>query len=125
MECRLEQELKVQCHNLMKKCEKDHTDPVNSLEGKQPCYFPPHHPVVKEIRSTTSNRIAFGGSAKPSNGTQQHELCVLPIDRFFHCIDKDPGSTKKLEDICRHQCSHHPRRNIFSNMDTCAISIQS
>ena len=37
----------------------------------------------------------------------------------------DTGSTKQLEDICRQQSSQHSRRNIFSNMETCAISIQS
>ena len=38
---------------------------------------------------------------------------------------KDRGSTKQMEDICRQQSRHHPRRNSFSHMKTCAISVQS
>ena len=30
-----------------------------------------------------------------------------------------------MEDICRQQSCHHTRRNSFSNLETCAISIQS
>ena len=37
----------------------------------------------------------------------------------------DTGSTKWMEDVCRQQSGQHPRRNSFSYMETCAISIQS
>jgi hypothetical protein len=50
---------------------------------------------------------------------------VLPTDRFFHCIDMDPGSTKQMEDICGQQSRHHPTRNIISHMETRADSMQS
>jgi len=75
IECRLERdpELKIQYHNFMRKYEKlDHTDPVNSQEGKKTCYCLPPHPVFKEKGSTTRTLIAFGGCARSSNGTQQH-----------------------------------------------------
>ena len=52
--------------------EPDHRDPVISQEGKKTCYYQPH-PVFKEKISTEKTRIAFGGGAKPSNGTQQHK----------------------------------------------------
>ena len=66
-------ELKVQYHNFMRKYEElNHTDPVKSQEGKKTCYCLPLHSVFKEKGSTTRTRIAFGGCARSSNGTQQH-----------------------------------------------------
>jgi hypothetical protein len=128
IERRLERdpELKVQYHNFVK-VYKDlgHMEPVNSQNGKNTCYFLPHHPVFKETSSTTRPRIAFDGSAKPSNGTQHNNQRVLPVDRFFYCVDMDTLSTKQIEDICRQQSCSHSGRNIRSNMDRCAISIQS
>ena len=50
---------------------------------------------------------------------------TTPMDRFFYCADMDTGSINQLEDIFRQQNHHHSRRNIFSNMWTCSISIQS
>jgi hypothetical protein len=47
------------------------------------------------------------------------------LERFFHRTNTDTGSTKQMEDICRQQSCHHSRRNSFSIMETCAISIQS
>jgi len=38
--------------------------------GEETRYFLPHHPVSKEIISATRTRVAFGGRAKLSNGTQ-------------------------------------------------------
>jgi hypothetical protein len=52
--------------------EPDHSDPVKFQEGKKTCYCQ-QHPVFKEKGSTAKTRIAFGGSAKPSNGTKQHK----------------------------------------------------
>ena len=127
-ESKLEQdpEFKIQYHNFVRKYEElDHKEPMNSQEGKKTCYFLPHHLVFKETSSMTRTRIAFGGGAKSSNGTQQHNWWVLPMDRFFHSTDMDTGSTKQAEDICRLQSRHHSRRNVFSNIETCAISIKS
>jgi len=56
IESRLERdpELKVQYHNFMKEYEElGHMEPVKSLEGRQTCYFLPHHPVFKETCTTT------------------------------------------------------------------------
>jgi len=75
IENRLERdpELKVQYYDFMRKSEElDHRDPVISQEGKKTCYCPPH-PVFKEKGSTTRTQIAFGGGAKPSDGTKQHK----------------------------------------------------
>ena len=47
------------------------------------------------------------------------------MERFFHFTDRDTESTKEMEDICRQQSGHHPRRNSFSSKETCAIAIQS
>jgi hypothetical protein len=53
---------------------------VISREGKKTCYCP-QHPVFKEKSSTARTRIAFGESAKFSNGTQ-HE-----IDEYYSLTD--------------------------------------
>jgi len=55
IERRLERdpELKVQYHNFMKEYDElGHMEPVNSQEGRQICYFLPHHAVFK-VTSTT------------------------------------------------------------------------
>ena len=110
IERRLERdpELKVLYHNFMKEHEDlGRMEPVNSQEGKNTCHFLPHHPVFKETSSTTRPRIAFGRSAKPSNGTQHNNRRVLFVDRFFYCFGLDTGSTKQMEGTCRQQsCSH-------------------
>jgi hypothetical protein len=75
IERRLERDpqIKVEYHNFMKEYEElGHTEPVKSQKGKSTCYSLPHHPVFKETSSTAGTWIAFGGGAKPSNGTQQH-----------------------------------------------------
>jgi hypothetical protein len=115
--------LKVQDHNFMKKCvETRHKMSVRFQEGNKTHYFLPHHPVSMETGSTTRNQIASGGSSKPSCIQQQS---VLLVDRFFHCTDMDTRSIKQMENICRQQSHHHTRRNSFSNLETCANSIQS
>lgn len=50
---------------------------------------------------------------------------VLPGDIFFLFTDMNTGTTKQMEDICRPQGCHYSRKNIFSNKETCVISIQS
>ena len=50
IERRLERdpELKTQYHSFMKEYEHlGHMEPVKPLEGRQPCFFLPHHPVFK------------------------------------------------------------------------------
>jgi len=72
-ERRLEKDpdLKVQYHSLMKEYEElGHMEQVNSHKGKNTLLLP-HHPDFKETSFTASTRIAYGGGAKPSNGTQQ------------------------------------------------------
>jgi len=77
IECRLEgePELKVQYHNFVKEYEElDHMEPVNSQEGRQPCYVLPHHAVFKETSTTKRTRVVFDGSAKTSNGLSLHDI---------------------------------------------------
>ena len=127
IERRLERDpdLKVQYHNFMREYEEmGHMEPVKSQEGKNTCYFLPHHPGFKENSSTARPRIAFGRSAS-HRGTKHNNRRVLPVDRFFYCFDMDTGSTKQMEDICRQQSCSHTRRNCSSDMETCAITIQS
>ena len=50
-----------------------HMEPANSQEGKNACYFLPHHPVFKETSSTIRSQMAAGESAKPSDGTVQQQ----------------------------------------------------
>jgi len=52
--------------------ESDYKDPVISREGRKICYCQPH-PSFKEKGYTARTTTAFGGGAKPSNGTQQHK----------------------------------------------------
>ena len=77
IERRLERDpdLKVQYHNFMKEYEElGHMEPVNSHEGKNTCYFLPHHPVFKETSSTTKTRVVFDGGAKTSNGLSLNDI---------------------------------------------------
>jgi hypothetical protein len=72
IERRLEQdpEFKIQHYNFMRKYEElGDLELVNSQEGKKTCHCLPH-PVSKEKGSTSRNRIASGGSAKPSSSSQ-------------------------------------------------------
>jgi hypothetical protein len=74
IERRLERDpdLKVQYHNFMKENEDlGHMEPVNSQEGKNTCYYLPHHPVFKETSSTTRTWIVFSAGTKFSSGPQQ------------------------------------------------------
>ena len=47
------------------------------------------------------------------------------MDRFFYCADMDTRSIKQIEDICRQPSYPHSRRNSGSDMEACAMSIQS
>ena len=55
--------------------EPDHSDPAKFQEGRKEG----RHVTVNHIQflikkgSTVKTRIAFGGGAKPSNGTKQHK----------------------------------------------------
>jgi len=70
-----EPELKFQYHNYMKEYEElGHMEPVNSLEGRQPCYVLPHHAVFKETSTTTKTRVVFDGSAKTSNELSLNDI---------------------------------------------------
>jgi len=54
-------------------------EPVKSQEGRQTCYFLPHHAVFKETSTKTKTRVVFDGSAKTSNGLSlNHILQVGP-----------------------------------------------
>jgi hypothetical protein len=77
IERRLERDpgLKVQYHNFMKKYEEPgHMERVKSQERKNTCYSLPHHPVFKEISSTTKTRVVFDGGAKTSNGLSLNDI---------------------------------------------------
>ena len=77
IECRLEKDpdLKVQYHCLMKEYEElVHMEQVNSQEGKNTCYYLPHHPVFKATSSTTKTRVVFDGGAKTSNGLSLNDI---------------------------------------------------
>jgi hypothetical protein len=81
IECRLEQDpdLKSQYHNFMKEYEElGHMEPIKSQEGRNTCYYLPHHPVFKETSSTTKTRVVFDGSAKTSNGVSLNDIQVGP-----------------------------------------------
>jgi len=51
-----------------------HMEPVKSQEGKQACYFLPHHPVFKETSTTTKTRVVFDESARTSNGLSLNNI---------------------------------------------------
>jgi hypothetical protein len=70
-ERRLERDpaLKDQYQRFMKEFEElGHKEPIKSQEGRNTCYYLPHHPVFKETSSTTNIRVVFDGNAKTSNG---------------------------------------------------------
>ena len=98
-ERRLERDpdLKVQYHNFMKEYEElGHMEPVNSHEGKNTCYFLPHHPVFKETSSTTKTRVVFDGGAKTSNGLSLNDILQVGSTAtrlVFYCttIQNTPG----------------------------------
>ena len=54
--------------------ESGHMESVSSQEGKNTCYFLPHHPVFKETSSTTKTRVVFDGGAKTSNGLSLNDI---------------------------------------------------
>ena len=67
--------LKVQYNNFMKEYEElGHIEPVKSQEGRQTCYFLPHHQVFKETSTTTKTRVVFDGGAKTSNGLSLNDI---------------------------------------------------
>jgi hypothetical protein len=77
IEHRLERDpqLKVQYHDFMKEYEElGRMGPVNSQEGKNTCYFLPHHPVFKATSTTTKTRVVFDGGAKTSNGLSLNDI---------------------------------------------------
>ena len=51
-----------------------HMEPVKPQEGKQPCYFLPHHPVFKATSTTTKTRVVLNGGAKTSNGLSLNDI---------------------------------------------------
>ena len=77
IERRLEREplIKVQYHNFKKEYEElGHMEPVNSQEGRQPCYVLPHHAVFKETNTTTTTRVLFDGIAKTSKRLSLNDI---------------------------------------------------
>jgi len=77
IERRLERDpdLKVQYHNFMKEYEElGHMEPATPQEGKGTCYYLPHHPVFKEMSSTTRTRVVFDGGAKTSKGLSLNDI---------------------------------------------------
>ena len=48
--------------------------PVTLHDGRQPCYYLPHHPVFRESSTTTKTRVVFDGSAKSSNGLSLNDI---------------------------------------------------
>jgi hypothetical protein len=77
IERRLERDpdLNVQYHSFTKEYKQlGHKEPVIQQEGKDSCYFLPHHPVFKETSSTTKTRVVFDGSAETSNGLSLNDI---------------------------------------------------
>jgi len=109
-------DLKLQYHNFMKEYEElGHMEPVPHQEGKQTCYFLPHHPVFKEISTTTKTRVVFDGSAKTSNGlslndifqvgpTVQQDLYSIVLRFRTHQVCFTPDIAKMY-----HQIKVHPQ----------------
>ena len=62
--------------------------PVKSHEGKNTCYFLPHHPVFKETSSTTKTRVVFDGGAKTSNGLSLNNILQIgsAVQQDLYCI---------------------------------------
>ena len=102
-----ESELQFQYHNFMKEYEDlGHMEPVNSQEGRHPCYVLTHHAVLKETSTTIKTRVRFGRSAKTSHAlslkdilkygpTVQQDLCsfVLRIRTHQVCFTADIART--------------------------------
>jgi len=100
-ERRLEQELKDQYHYFMRKSKgQDHSDPVNSQEGKN-MLLSTNRPVVKEISSTTTFRLLLNPTSlnfqvknnttqvQTTNSTASTKRKVLPMNfmqstKFFN-----------------------------------------
>jgi hypothetical protein len=82
-------DIKVQYHNFMKEYEElGHMEPVTPQDGKDTCYYLPHHPVFKETSSTTKTRVVFDGGAKTSNGLSLNDItsgCYSPTGLEFNC----------------------------------------
>ena len=56
-----------------------HMTPLNELEEKKkfPCFYLPHHGVLKETSSTTKLRVVFNGSEKSSNGISLNDILMI------------------------------------------------
>jgi hypothetical protein len=77
IECRLDRDpnLKDQYHRFLKEYEElGYVEPIKSQEGRNTCYYLPHHPVFKETRSTTKTRVVFDGSAKTFNRVSLNDI---------------------------------------------------
>jgi hypothetical protein len=67
--------LKDQYHKFMKEYEElGHMEPIKSQDGRNTCYYLPHHSVFKETSSTTKTRVVFDGSTKTSNGVSLNDI---------------------------------------------------
>ena len=60
-----------------------------------------------------------------SGATLHESEWVLPVDRFCYCVSMDPETFKQMEEIRRQQGCSDTRRHCSSDMEACAISIQS
>jgi hypothetical protein len=56
---------------------------------------------------------------------QHHSKRAPPMDRPFYCTNMDTSSIKQMEDVCGLQRCRSTRRNVFCNVETCAVSIKS
>jgi hypothetical protein len=77
IERRLERDegLKSQYHQFMTEYEQlGHMTRVTSSEVTSPCYYLPHHPVIRDSSTTTKTRVVFDGSAKTSSGLSLNDL---------------------------------------------------
>ena len=95
IERRLERdpELKLQYHKFMKEYEKlGHMELVTPQDGRQPCYFLPHHPVFKATSTTTQTRVVFDGGSKTSNGLLLNDILLWALQFNKICIPLYFGS---------------------------------
>jgi len=51
-----------------------HMTPVIVQKATSPCYYLPHHPVIRDSSTTTKTRVVFDGSAKSSSGLSLNDL---------------------------------------------------
>ena len=101
--------LKFQDRHFMKKHEETSQKLVKFQERTEIYYFRPHHPVSKEIRSTSRARFVSGGSDKPSISNQRvkrkwasnHSKFLDTIPRQLQ-VKIDSATTVKdsMEPVC-------------------------